>query len=234
MSQDLAVAIDAVARELARSLPPPRDAPYFWLDAGAAYDLRVLDGFLTHGIFRKYEFALDLGSGLGGRARWLARRSGCRVLGVDARLPVVAAASALNRRAHLDNQVMFQVGTLGALPLRERVFTHVWLVDASLQRGAAEALPEALRVLRRGGHFALQCAQTAEAEPLYRLLRDIGFVELHRREVAFVDLPHACQVAAERLGKALDAKAVEDAAWRECMAPPGLRAGVQIFGRRPA
>ncbi len=234
MSPDLAVAIDAVSRELARSLPPPREAPYFWLDAGAAYDLRVLDNFLAHGIFRKYEFALDLGSGLGGRARWLARRSGCRVLGVDARLPVVAAASALNRRAQLDNQVMFQVGACDALPLRERVFTHVWLVDASLQRGAAEVLPEALRVLRRGGHFALQCAPTAEAEPLGRLLRDIGFVELHRREVTLVDLPHAFQVAAERLLKALGGKAVAAAAWRECITPAGAPAGVQIFARRPA
>lgn len=223
-----------MTRELARSLPPPREAPYFWLDSGAWYDLRALDAFLAHGIFRKYEFALDLGSGLGGRARWFARRSGCRVLGVDARLPMVAAATALNRRAHMDSQVMFDVGDLGSLPVREGLFTHAWLVDVTLHGGAAQALPEAMRVLRRGGHFALQC-KPGEAEALSRLLADSGFVELKRREVALVELPHAYEVAAERLRKRIATPGAE-VPWRECSAPAaaGNGARVQIFGRRPA
>jgi len=103
----LVTAIIDVTRELARSVPPPRGAPYFYLDAEVTYDFRVLDALCARGIFRKYEFALDIGSGLGGRARWLAARSGCRIVGVDPRPSAVVAATTLNRRAHMDEHVRF-------------------------------------------------------------------------------------------------------------------------------
>src|SRR5438445_6817933 len=105
-----AVTIIDVTRDLARTVPPPRGAPYFCLDSEVPYDLRVLDAFCSRGIFRKYELALELGSGLGGRARWLAARSGCRIVGIDPRPQTVAAAVLLNRRARMDDQVTFCVG----------------------------------------------------------------------------------------------------------------------------
>ncbi len=227
------MAIDTVTRALAQSVPPPRQAPYFLLDGAGTYDLGVLDGFLRRGIFRKYELALEIGSGLGGRARWLARRSGCRVVGVDARAQVAAAAATLNRRARMDGQVMFCAGYLPALPLRERVFTHVWLPDVQAGTDTAGVLAEAFRVLRRGGHFALQCLLATRAEELAEFVRQAGFVEIESCEVSLSDLEHTLHLARSRLRQAL-AGAPAAAAWESFVAPAPAPTAVQIFARRPA
>ncbi len=227
-----ATAIIEVARDLARSVPPPRGAPYFCLDSDAAYDLSVLDAFCTRGIFRKYEFALDMGTGLGGTARWLAARSGCRVLGVDPRPSVVAGAALLNRRAHMDDQVAFQVGCLSALPLRGRVFTHVWLINAFDTEVASGILAEGLRVLRPGGHFALQCPTPVppRREALLETLKAVGFTNLETRVVECADLPPPCRLARDRLHSAAPH------VLPDCAAParPHVRDGLQVFATRPA
>jgi SAM-dependent methyltransferase len=201
----LAAVIVSVTRELTRALPPPRGAPYFCLDSDAGYDLRVLDAFCGRGIFRKYEFALDIGSGLGGRARWLAARSGCRVVGIEPRPAAVAAAAMLNRRAQMDDQVTFQVGRLDSLPLRERVFTHIWMVDPEHGAARPDVLTEAFRVLRRGGHFALQVPMPSppERETLLAVLHRIGFVDVEVVPVLCAEVSHACRVARARMDTAL-------------------------------
>jgi ubiquinone/menaquinone biosynthesis C-methylase UbiE len=51
--------------------------------------------------------ALDVGSGLGGPARQVARSTGCSVLGVDITRPYVETAAALTRQAGLDDRVTF-------------------------------------------------------------------------------------------------------------------------------
>jgi SAM-dependent methyltransferase len=224
----LARTIIDVARALSRSVPPPRGAPYFCLDTGATYDLRVLDAFSARGIFRKYELALDVGSGFGGRARWLATRLGCRVVGVDARVPVVAAARALNARAHMDDQVAFQVGRLDCLPFRSRVFTHVWLVDPADPAALAEVLREAFRVLRPGAHFALQCALPSAPAAVLSELERLGFIEVETHASLLAETPDTFHLAASRLRAALGDPAVA------APAQPPLPACVQIFARRPA
>ena len=50
---------------------------------------------------------LDIGSGLGGPARQIARSSGCTVVGVDITPAYVDTAQALTRTAGLDNHVSF-------------------------------------------------------------------------------------------------------------------------------
>ncbi|HVO24641.1 MAG TPA: class I SAM-dependent methyltransferase [Candidatus Margulisiibacteriota bacterium] len=224
----LAAAIIDVARDLARTVPPPRGAPYFCLDSDAPYDLDVLRIFCERGIFRKYEFALDLGSGLGGRARWLAARSGCRILGVDSRPRVVAAAALLNRRVHMDDQVTFQVGQLECLPLRPRVFTHVWLVDVPDPAQLVAMCSEAYRVLRPGGHFALQCAASSPAVGAnwVTALTEVGFVSLEVCAVELAELSPPCRLARDRL-----AVWSQGAARETTMRPAPA---VQIFATRPA
>ena len=231
-----ALAISEVSRQLARSVPAPRGTPYFGLDVGEAYDLHALDALSTRGIFRKYEFALDLGAGLGGRTRWLAARLGCRAIGLEARPAAVAAAALLNRRAHVDDHVGFQTGALDCLPLRERVFTHVWMLDAPPAACTAVHLAEAFRVLRRGGYFVLQCpALSAEDEAiLLDRLRATGFFELESHAIAVADPPHIWRLAQARLRTALDTAPDVLAAWADRNAPPSNARRLQIFGRRPA
>ena len=224
----LAAAIVDVARDLALAVPPPRGAPYFCLDTDATYDLNVLGSFCERGIFRKYEFALDLSSGLGGRARWLAARSGCRILGVDSRPVVVAAATLLNRRVHMDEQVTFQVGQLDCLPLRARVFTHVWLVDLADRIPSAATCSEGFRVLRPGGHFALQCSGSSSdvRTTWVASLTQVGFVNVEVREVELAELSPPCRLARDRLG------AQWECAERDASVQPAM--AVQIFATRPA
>jgi SAM-dependent methyltransferase len=221
-----ATAIIDVARELARTMPRPRGAPYFWLDTDVPYDVAVLDAFYSRGIFRKYELALELGSGLGGKARWLAARSGCRIVGVEPRRHAAAAAALLNRRARMDDQVTFCAGRLDSLPVRERVFTHVWMVDRGLEGGTARIFPEAYRVLRPGAHFAMQTELSRPRwDAVMRALREAGFVELEICEAPLADPPYASRLARDRLCTS------ETAALHT---PPHALTCVQIFARRPA
>ena len=224
----LAAAIVEVSRDLARTVPPPREAPYFCLDSDAAYDLSVLGSFSARGIFRKYEFALDVGSGLGGRARWLAARFGCRILGVEPRPAMVAAANLLNRRARMDEQVAFQVARLDRLPLRSRLFTHVWMVDLPDAEPSATTCAEGFRVLRPGGHFAMQ---SLELRPAARdlwlsTLAAVGYVNLEVHEVGCAEPPPPCRLARDRLRATVMGSAPTTSE------PP--TAAVQIFATRPA
>jgi SAM-dependent methyltransferase len=224
----LAMAIVGVARDLARTVPAPRGAPYFCLDSGAPYDLRILETFSERGIFRKYEFALDLRSGLGGRARWLAARSGCRILGVDPSPSAVAAAMLLNRRAHMEEQVAFQVGQLDSLPLQPRVFTHVWMTDLPDVAQSVATCGEGFRVLRPGGHLAMQCLALSPAarDVLVATLATVGFVNLETHCVECAELPPQCRLARDRLQAAVPQLPVHEQL-------PVLPA-VQIFATRPA
>jgi sarcosine/dimethylglycine N-methyltransferase len=58
---------------------------------------------------------LDIGSGLGGPARQIARSSSCTVVGVDITPAYVETAQALARTAGLDNQVTFVCSDIAAL-----------------------------------------------------------------------------------------------------------------------
>jgi cyclopropane fatty-acyl-phospholipid synthase-like methyltransferase len=87
--------------------------------------LSTLDQFHTRGIAATTELAelvgitadmsvLDVGSGLGGPARYLAATCGCRVTGVDLSEPFVDAARYLTERTGQSRQVAFQSASAGA------------------------------------------------------------------------------------------------------------------------
>jgi len=66
---------------------------------------------------RREHHVLDVCSGMGGPARWIAYRYGCRVTGLDFTESRVAAAKRLTRRVHLDHVVNFIHGDATAMPL---------------------------------------------------------------------------------------------------------------------
>jgi len=92
--------------------------------------LAGLDQFHTRGLAATAELAtlagitadmavLDVGSGLGGPARFLAATHGCRVTGVDLSEPFVDAARYLTDRTGQSGQVSFRTGSALQLPFRE-------------------------------------------------------------------------------------------------------------------
>jgi sarcosine/dimethylglycine N-methyltransferase len=84
--------------------------------------LAALDQFHTRGLAATTELSklaaitadmsvLDVGSGVGGPARFLAASCGCRVTGVDLSEPFVEAARYLTERTGQSGQVSFQTAS---------------------------------------------------------------------------------------------------------------------------
>lgn len=150
-------ALASAVKEVARRSPAPRDFPFFGLDHPWGAGTRLLDRLSELGIFRFYERVLDLSEGLGGPARWLARRRGCRVTSVDPRSDRAAASRDLVRRSALDASVAVVVAAFERLPFADSTFTHAWCVHSlRALTGTSGAFAELFRVLRPGGHVSLQ------------------------------------------------------------------------------
>jgi SAM-dependent methyltransferase len=152
-----AAALASVVNEVTRRTPAPRDLPFFGLDHPRSATAECLELLSDLGIFRFYERVLDLAAGLGGPARWLARRRGCTVVSVDRSPERAAASRLLVRRAHLETAVRVAVAAFESLPAASATFTHAWSIEALGEKADARAIfAELFRVVRPGGHVALQ------------------------------------------------------------------------------
>lgn len=99
---------------------------------------------------------LDLGSGLGGPARTLARGFGSHVTGIDLSREFVTAATVLSRRVGLERRVAFGQGDVLRLPFAGQQFDAVFMIHLSMNIGDKEMLfQEAGRVLKKGGRLLL-------------------------------------------------------------------------------
>jgi SAM-dependent methyltransferase len=98
---------------------------------------------------------LEVGSGSGGPAVWLAATRGCRVTGVDINEHGVLNASALARARGLIDRVRFEVAdATRALPYGPGSFDAVVSNDAMCHlRDRAAVLADWYRVLRPGGRL---------------------------------------------------------------------------------
>ncbi len=180
----LARKVFELSRSLRAELPIPRGAQFYGLDHDMPYPVEVLQVLSAQGIFRKYEFVLELESGFGGRARWAARQFGCQVLGVEPDEKAAQVAQALGKYAGELSQAVFCRGGLEALPFRSGAFTHVWWLWPRSAVEPRKCLREAHRVLRDGGYFAWVVGWEGEASrQAERQLREVGFVITEKRRL---------------------------------------------------
>jgi SAM-dependent methyltransferase len=160
-------ALFATLKDFARTVPAPRNDPFYGWDRRRGLSLRTMERMTAHGDFRKYVYVLDAGDGLGGIARWLSLTYGCRVLVFDARPRVAALARRLTERARLADRVRTVGAAIHAIPIRAASFTQIWGVE--LLHGQADlggALRELHRVLRPGSTLALhEIVRRAPAAP---------------------------------------------------------------------
>jgi sarcosine/dimethylglycine N-methyltransferase len=98
---------------------------------------------------------LDVCSGMGGPARWLAFRYGCRVTGVDLTQTRVDGATRLTRRVHLESTVRFVQGDATAMPFADATFDALISQEAWCHIPDKPALiAECARVLKPGARLA--------------------------------------------------------------------------------
>jgi ubiquinone/menaquinone biosynthesis C-methylase UbiE len=121
---------------------------------------------------RPGERLIDIGSGIGGPSRYLAKICGCRVSGIDLTEEFVAAADDLTRRTGLTGQVDFRQGSALELPFADASFDLAWSQNVAMNiADRARWYAEVHRVLRPGGRFAFQdVAQGPGGEAHYPLM----------------------------------------------------------------
>lgn len=186
------------------------------VSALTAQDLAPLDQFHIRGHLATMELAhyagleaqtrvLDLGAGIGGPARLLAERFGCRVTGLDLTVAYCRAARDLTARIGLAERVDFVCGDGTALPFTDAGFDLVWTQHAAMNIADKAGLyGEIARVLRPGGRLVLHDMVAGPVQPIHlpvpwaakrdwsflvpagevrRLVAAAGLVELDWREV---------------------------------------------------
>lgn len=110
---------------------------------------------------------LDVGSGLGGPARFLAVTYGCDVTGVDLMPEFCAVASELSRRTGLAERTRFRQGNATALSFDDGAFDCVWTIQAQMNIPDKRRLySEIARVLCVGGQLVFQDICAGDGRPL--------------------------------------------------------------------
>jgi sarcosine/dimethylglycine N-methyltransferase len=129
--------------------------------------LSLLDHFHGRGVVATQELVavlkpqpgeriLDIGSGIGGPARWIASHCDVHVTGVDLTPEFCAAAEALNRATGLADKVTIKNGSALALPVPDNAFDRAYSQNVIMNiADKPQFYREAFRVLRPGGSLAL-------------------------------------------------------------------------------
>jgi sarcosine/dimethylglycine N-methyltransferase len=141
--------------------------------------LAPLDQFHTRGLAATADLArlveinanmsvLDIGSGVGGPARFLAATYGCRVTGVDLSESFVEAARYLTSRTGQADQITFRTANALDLPFEAGTFDAVLLQHVAMNISDRSALyREVRRVLKSRQRFATVDVVLNSAEPHY-------------------------------------------------------------------
>jgi len=133
----------------------------------APEDLAPVDEFHIRGRAATLELAraagidstkqvLDVGSGVGGSSRCLAREFGCRVTGIDLTDEYCRVAAMLSERIGLSALVSYRQGDALNLPFANDTFDVVWTEHAAMNiPNKTRLYQEMNRVLRPGGTLAI-------------------------------------------------------------------------------
>lgn len=99
---------------------------------------------------------LDVGCGIGGPARTLASRFGCRVVGIDLSEEFAITAGVLSERVGLGDRALFQCADALHLPFADGAFDAAFLFHVTMNIPNKKALLDELhRVIKPGGRLAL-------------------------------------------------------------------------------
>jgi ubiquinone/menaquinone biosynthesis C-methylase UbiE len=132
-----------------------------------AGDLAAADEFHFGGLEATQELAkqmelraglrlLDVGSGIGGPARYFAAEHGCRIMGIDVTEEFVRVAGSLTRRTKLDGLAEFRQGSAFDLPFERDSFDRAYMIHVGMNiADKAGVFREVRRVLKEAGLFTI-------------------------------------------------------------------------------
>jgi SAM-dependent methyltransferase len=113
---------------------------------------------------------LEIGCGIGGASRFLAKELECRVTAIDLTQECVDVARELTRRCGLKDAIDFRQADATSMPFHDAVFDHVWSHNVTMniqEKGKLAA--EIARVLKSGGRYSCWELSSTGKEPFYPL-----------------------------------------------------------------
>jgi SAM-dependent methyltransferase len=133
----------------------------------SAGDLAAVDEFHVGGLEATQELAkhmglrpglhlLDVGSGIGGPARYFAAEHGCTVTGIDLTEEFVRVATSLTERTKLDGLAKFRQASALQVPFAPKTFDRAYMIHVGMNIADKSGIfREVRRVLKPAGLFTI-------------------------------------------------------------------------------
>jgi SAM-dependent methyltransferase len=146
---------------------------------------------------------LDVGSGLGGSARYLAVEYGCEVVGVDLTDEYVEVAEELAKRVGLDCRVSYCQGSALELPFEDASFDVVWTEHVQMNiEDKGTFYREIARVLRPGGRLMFHDIFQGDVGETGGVVYPAPWAE--NESISFLWAPNRVRQALEEAGLAVE------------------------------
>jgi len=119
--------------------------------------------------FSASDHVLDVGCGLGGAARYIAKKISSHVTGIDLTQEYIDTGEALNRWVGLDQQISLQQGSALSMPFEDESFDGAVMFHVGMNiKDKGKLFAEVYRVLRHGTSFGVyDIMQTGAGEATY-------------------------------------------------------------------